>query len=435
MSDKRSRGNDSVGTQTNRFEDRAKLAPISHPIKAEPHDGEHNPILCRYPGLKSASKRKRNTTLTDSQTIKKRHDHSVTSKPRSRPFAPPLRLKSRGKPLINTSVVDTRITRYDAAWYTAVDMHKAWKRSDLQTLLYTAELIKKAFHAVEAGHGQEVAFSILRRRLHQMEFYDFVTEILVVKSKLLDEQGFPAVFDSTVIPWDLRADALMLFKKWCMRQWDPDLLRGIVTKKGTNNREKTLSTRSIDKNYPTKVSANHVGAGDLVNGQWWPLQICTIRDGAHGTPEGGIYGQAGKGAYSIIMSAGGYADIDEGDRIKYCGTSGEEDKPTAFTERMLESFELKNPIRVLRSSALAEKHSRYRPVKGLRYDGTYNITEYEILDKGTSMHRFTLERCAGQDPIRYQGEQVRPTEEELSQYKKVQAHLGSCSAEKGFEHR
>ncbi|KAL9027375.1 MAG: hypothetical protein Q9196_004091 [Gyalolechia fulgens] len=421
------RGPASASTQPNPFEHGAELVQTSDPIKIEPiktecRDGEEQG--CRYPGLKSARKRKRGTDCTGSEIMEKKEDNLTASTPRSRPFAPLPRSKSQGKPLANTTVVDTRITRYEASWYQEVDLGKVVKRSDLQTLLYTAELIKKALRAVETGHDRHVAFSILRRRLHQVEFYDFITEILVVKSKLLDEQGFPAVFDNAALPWDLRADALMLFKKWCFRQWDPDLLRGIVTKKGTTAKDKIVNTRSIQKDYPFKVSANYVGAGDLINGQWWPLQICTLRDGAHGTPEGGIYGQAKKGAYSIIMSGGGYSDIDEGDRIQYCGTSGE-DKPTALTERMLESFKLQNPIRVLRSAALSGKHSKYRPSMGLRYDGIYQITGYELLDQGTSMYRFSLMRCAGQDPIRYQGEEIRPTEEELNQYGKIQARLGS----------
>lgn len=394
---------------------------MSESIKGEPQDEKSCPLISKYPGLRSASKRKRGTDITVNNSV----FSNSSSNSRSRPFAPPLRLKCQSKSLVNTSVINTRITQFEASWYTQVDVSKLYKRSDLQTLLYTVELIKKALYAVDDGHDQEVAFSILRRRLHQMEFYDFISEILVVRSKLLEDHGFPAIFDSKGIPWDLRADAMMLFKKWCMRQWDPDLLRGIVTKKGTTSKEKTMNTRSIEKDYPLKVSANYAGTGELMNGQWWPLQICTIRDGAHGTPEGGIYGQAKKGAYSIIMSGAGYADVDEGDRIKYCGTSGEANKPTAFTERMLESAKFKNPIRVLRSAALTGKHSKFRPAKGLRYDGLYEITEYELLDQGTSMYRFSLERCPGQDPIRYQGVGIRPTEEELSQYTKIQARLGS----------
>lgn len=379
----------------------------------------------QYPGLKSASKRKRSDS-TDRDETKPASD-TTTTKTKTRPFAPPLKSKAKRAPIGGKRVVNTRMTSNPAQWYTEVDMRKPWKRGDLSTLVYTTKLIQDCIDAVEVDLDQKVKFSVLRRRLHQMEFYDFITDILVVKSKLLEDQGFPAVFDNSKFPFDLRADALMLFKKWTTRQWDPDLLRGIVTKKGTNHKEKTFNTKSLDKTYPLKVAANYRGAGELVNGQWWPLQICTIRDGAHGMTEGGIYGQVKKGAYSIILSGGGYADVDEGDRIQYCGTSGEENKPTAFTERMLESFGLKEPVRVLRSAALAPKHSKYRPSKGLRYDGLYDLTGYELLDKGTAMYRFTLKRCPGQDPIRYKGEEARPTEEELAAFEKVQGYLASSA--------
>ncbi|KAI4125297.1 MAG: hypothetical protein LQ338_004343 [Usnochroma carphineum] len=394
--------------------------PIRQSVARGP--GPHTNV--QYPGLKSASKRKR-LASTDRKADEQPAVRSKVSKSRARPYAPRSWFRTKRNSTINKAVVNTRSTQHEARWYTEVDTHKQWKRSDLQTLTYTIKLIKNCIEAVETGSDEVVQFSILRRRLHQVEFYDFITDVLVVRSKLLEDQGFPAVFDNESFPFDLRADALMLFKKWSTRRWDPDLLRGIVTRKGTNGKEKTFNTKSLDKDYPLKVSANHHGAGDLVNGQWWPLQICTIRDGAHGMYEGGIYGQAKQGAYSIILAGGGYADIDEGEIIKYCGTSGEEDKPTAFTQRMLESSRLKQPVRVLRSASLAAKHSIYRPAKGLRYDGIYVVTGYELLDKGTAMYRFTLQRCPGQDPIRYQGEEARPTEEELRAYQVIEGYLKS----------
>lgn len=144
-----------------------------------------------------------------------------------------------------------------------------------------------------------------------------------------------------------------------------------------------------------------------------PLQICALRDGAHGEIEAGIHGQVGKGAYSIALSSGGYADVDEGDFIKYCGTAGSDCQPTAATLLLKESVKFRTPVRVLRSAALPAS-SKYRPAKGLRYDGLYEMVgDPEVLDDETAMHRFTLRRRAGQNPIRYQGAETRPTIEEL----------------------
>ncbi|KAL8648646.1 MAG: hypothetical protein Q9210_004872 [Variospora velana] len=408
---------DMVKLELNDDDDTLENTPTQQSL---PRVSKHQNLL--YPGLKSAGKRKRDDS-PNTKTDRPLAVDASSTKPTSRPYAPPNRPKVQRAPIARKFVVNTRMTSRPAEAYIEYNPLKMYKRSDLATLVYTIDLVKQCVQAIETGLDREVKFSVLRRRLHQMDFFDFIEDILVIKSKLLEDQGFPAVFDDPNFPFDLRADALLLFRRWATRQWDPHLLRGIVTKMGTNSKEKVFNTKSLDKNYSLKVPASYHGEGDLVNGQWWPLQICTIRDGAHGLAEGGIYGQAAQGAYSIIMSGGGYADIDEGDTIQYCGTSGEEDKPTAFTERMLESFRLTKPVRVLRSAGLAGKHSNYRPVKGIRYDGIYHVTGYELLDKGTSMYRFTLVRCPGQDPIRYQGEEVRPTEEELRAYSKIEGYL------------
>ncbi|KAL8754271.1 MAG: hypothetical protein Q9184_005161 [Pyrenodesmia sp. 2 TL-2023] len=431
-----------MAARSSRFGARSYSVPTSDMIKLEINDANHklqdtpteksitrfpNVPDVQYPGLKSASKRKR-ADVTDSKSDVQSAVRSKVSKSTHRPYAPPLHPRARKPSIGNKKIVNTRLTKYGASWYHETNMLDMWNRAELNTLKYTLELIANCIRAIETGVDKEVQFSILRRRLHQMEFYDFITEVLVVRSRLLEDPGFPAVFENARFPYDLRADALMLFKKWVSRQWDPDLLRGIVTKKGTNNKDQTFNTKSLDRDYPFKVAANYRGAGNLFNGQWWPLQICTIRDGAHGMAEGGIYGQAKRGAYSIILGGGGYADIDEGDIIQYCGTSGEENKPTAFTERMLESAALKEPVRVLRSASggFVNKQGLFRPIKGLRYDGLYSITGYELLHQGTAMYRFTLERCPGQDPIRYRGPEARPTEEELKAYQKIETYLRSA---------
>lgn len=142
-----------------------------------------------------------------------------------------------------------------------------------------------------------------------------------------------------------------------------------------------------------------------------------------GEIEGGIHGQLGKGAYSVVLSSGGYADDDLGATIKYCGTSGTDTKPSPGTIHLKDSCKYKHSVRVLRSSALPATN-RYRPAKGIRFDGLYDVVEYEILDADTNMHRFTLRRCDGQDPIRYQGVEKRPTDEELAEYSKIRALLG-----------
>ena len=142
--------------------------------------------------------------------------------------------------------------------------------------------------------------------------------------------------------------------------------------------------------------------------------------------EAGIHGQAGKGAYSIVMSGGGYSDVDNGDDITYCGTAGTNGTPSAGTILLKESQDLYSPVRVLRSFALPTSN-RYRPIKGLRYDGLYNVVSFIVLDEETAMHAFRMTRREGQDPIRYQGAERRPTDEQLLEYANIR-QLSSLGA-------
>lgn len=71
----------------------------------------------------------------------------------------------------------------------------------------------------------------------------------------------------------------------------------------------------------------------------------------------------------------------------------------------------------------ANKTSRYAPREGVRYDGLYEIVDREILDPAIAMSRFSLRRLAGQDPIRYQGVEARPTNQELMERMNIRREL------------
>ncbi|KAL9614224.1 MAG: hypothetical protein Q9167_001312 [Letrouitia subvulpina] len=292
-------------------------------------------------------------------------------------------------------------------------------RGHLAALQYTTVLIKRAREAVKAKANMNVAIMNVRKRLNDMELWDFVDEHLVARSKVFDQAGLYGVSFDLDFPWDIRRDAERLLSKWDSKDFNTDLMRGVETRTGTNKRRLEFKIRSLEKNSPI-VKANYHGQGNLYNGQWWPLQICTIRDGAHGCLEGGIYGKPGAGAFSIVLSSGGYKDIDNGNVIKYCGTAGKEGEVSAGTKRLMESHQLENEIRVLRNSAMSAIHSAYRPEKGIRFDGMYTITSIELLDPETMMHRFTMERCPNQDPIRHQGLEKRPTEQQLAKLEELQ---------------
>lgn len=189
-----------------------------------------------------------------------------------------------------SQTIDSRTTQKGPDWYQNVDPKQVYARGDLQNLKYFFTLVEGA-----KKHAETQSFDRIRQRLQQMEFHGSLSPILVKQSGLLGEDGLPMVFENRVrgvyFSKDIRADADILYRKWMTGQVDPHLFRGIVTKTGTGKQDRGFKSHSIDPGYPGKVSCNYVGAGNLVNGQWWPLQLCAKRDGAHGEVEAGIHGQ------------------------------------------------------------------------------------------------------------------------------------------------
>ena len=55
------------------------------------------------------------------------------------------------------------------------------------------------------------------------------------------------------------------------------------------------------------------------------MQLYTVRDGPHGAAQCGIYGEASKGAYLIVLSNGNHhSNIDKGDMIWYSSTDSKD---------------------------------------------------------------------------------------------------------------
>jgi len=245
----------------------------------------------------------------------------------------------------------------------------------------------------------------------------------IQQSRLVTDDTFPLIYEESMAlhyhyPSDVRDIARSLHSRWYNGDTDGHLLRGIITTKGTNSKQRTFRFHALDPNYPFSVNCNYFGAGNLYNGQWFPLQIAAKRDGAHGDIEAGIHGQKGKGAYSIVVSGSGYANIDNGLTLQYCGTQGTKDAPTANTKLMLLSHRNQTPIRVLRSSNLPQSN-KYRPSIGLRYDGLYLIDDFELLNPQKATYRFNMTRVAGQSYIRCTGDSRRPGPEEVEAHRKI----------------
>lgn len=280
--------------------------------------------------------------------------------------------------------------------------------------------VKDHIHAISNRQDTPETFTIIRKWLHDVEHLRGVDGELIKKAKMLDGHTLQKLFNdrSLKVPYDIVADAKALYRKWCRADFDADPLRGI--KYGPRSK-----AASLDEEYPSRLSFKYFGTGDLVSGQWWPNQIMTIRDGAHGASQGGISGLSGEGAYSVIVAGAYKEDKDEGDVIHYCGT---EDKTkggvmTNDTTLLFDNIRSGKPVRVIRSGGKKENKSIYKPASGYRYDGVYNVVESELLDQRTAHHRFKLVRQQGQDPIRYKGAFARPSEQDEETYVKVRKLL------------
>lgn len=76
------------------------------------------------------------------------------------------------------------------------------------------------------------------------------------------------------------------------------IMRGILIS------DKSRRTYELDRNYqPGRRDCRVVGHNGLEVGDWWPLRICALRDGAHGAMQAGIAGSSNDGAYSIVISS------------------------------------------------------------------------------------------------------------------------------------
>ncbi|GAB7366587.1 hypothetical protein MBLNU230_g8573t1 [Neophaeotheca triangularis] len=265
-------------------------------------------------------------------------------------------------------------------------------------------------------------FADVLERVHDAAFLEVNEKIVRAARILHPAEGLPRLFDphfDNGVEWPeyLKADAKELHTKWCKRVFDTDLLRGIDLGRPASHPQ-GFRAEKLKDNYKDRVTGTYFGNGALVNGQWWPTQLCTVRDGAHNAMIAGICGAENEGAWSVIMSGGkdsegcAYPDKDEGDTVLYCGTDSKTGEPTEHTRRLLESVN-NHPVRLIRSHNL---HGRYAPEMGFRYDGLYDVVDSRRLDSQASMrqrHQFKLVRRAGQGEIRAEGNAKRPTKQEI----------------------
>eukprot|EP00090_Calanus_glacialis_P008127 TRINITY_DN16464_c0_g1_i4.p1 TRINITY_DN16464_c0_g1~~TRINITY_DN16464_c0_g1_i4.p1 ORF type:complete len:757 (-),score=288.61 TRINITY_DN16464_c0_g1_i4:194-2464(-) len=172
-----------------------------------------------------------------------------------------------------------------------------------------------------------------------------------------------------------------------------------------------------------KVDKNHFGPIPGIEvGMSWLFRVQISEEGLHRPPVAGIAGSAKVGCPSLVLAGGYEDDVDNGDEFTYTGSGGRDlsgNKRTAeqSSDQKLErtnaaiaknckaSFDFKNggdagdrwkdgkPIRVVRNYK-GQKHSKYAPEEGNRYDGIYKVVKYypEKGQSGFIVWRYLLRR-------------------------------------------
>lgn len=320
-------------------------------------------------------------------------------------------------------------------WYEKLNRQAIRSKGDSGVDVLLNGLKTQIKKAQEGRSDLDSIFKEVRGKLHTIPFYEVTAQGLKNTRILDNENGLPQIFDKRYArnvdwPWDIRADAEELYNKWCRKDFLTDLMRGIQCGKPKNSKEVSgRNTDRIDPTYP-KLDGKDWGNMHLLNGQWWPTQLTCVRDGAHAESQAGISGgsinQNKQGAYSCVMSGGhGYGndkdgDQDGGDEVLYCGTDCTDGsgKITDSTQHMINSANGTEPVRLIRSHHLK---SEWAPKVGYRYDGLYDVVDYERLDPvghPRARHRFKLVRQKNQDPIRWNEPEKRPTDQEVEAYQK-----------------
>jgi hypothetical protein len=345
---------------------------------------------------------------------------------------PPIRKRSKSSVQSPISLIETRIQ--DSAtrelipeWYQKLKSSTKRNlvpgdRQKLDRLTRIIDLIKEAQRLNSARNKQASAktFEEISETLHELEFLK-VKAIFIAQKRLLDsDRGLPQIFTPKFsggvdFPAYIQDDAKLLWTRWCNKIFEQNLFIGIqnMLKPKTGNGRGP----SIDPKF--KKDWRYFGARELVNGQWWGSQLCAVRDGAHGSAQGGIAGVSGEGATSIVLSGDMYktTDRDEGEEIWYSGTKNvlNASEPTKNTQLLLQSIASKLPVRVMRSANLPDTN-KFKPAKGFRYDGVYEVLGSQSIDLSTQHRLFHLRRLPDQTPIRNAGVETRPTKQEMDGY-------------------
>ena len=244
----------------------------------------------------------------------------------------------------------------------------------------------------------------LRNRLDDAMTWDFMDPALFGETGVLGALRDIATTHGT-FSHDVRYDCLFLRGKWLRGDFNPDPLRGIIVQDNRHDEQsdRTGLSRCVDPAWP-RIPSDVFGDGHLAVGQWWPFLVCAYRDGAHGTTQGGIFGDSDKGAYSVLLNSKSHDNRDDGTVVWFRGTRASWGEMSRGTHALGTNWLTGQPVRLLRGSGLRSTNI-YRPKKGFRYDGLYFVTDFEYLDESCTNVCFRLDRSPqyGTASIRCQG--------------------------------
>lgn len=173
-------------------------------------------------------------------------------------------------------------------------------RSDRLALVSSAELIERilkkfdSYRRNQTDKEYQQDLKKLRDSIHLLPFSNVDRDN--VRSSGIRKALVRIVEAAHELPADIVLDAESILTRWRNEDFDPALLKGIelsqTIKRGAGGGSRNTKRNThykLEDNYPFKKNPHVPGHNGLTIGDWWPLQICALRDGAHGEMEAGRF--------------------------------------------------------------------------------------------------------------------------------------------------
>jgi hypothetical protein len=172
------------------------------------------------------------------------------------------------------------VTERPPKWYKTMKPPKTREKNQSDADIALSGLstrIRKAQDALKKGNKdlQKSALAALRESLHTVIFCEVTGPLLRLHMMLSNGHGLSVIFDKQYSagfkwPFDISADAEELYNKWSKRDFETDILRGILTSTKSKSKDGITSKAEASIKPGWKLDAKFHGNGDLLNGAWWP---------------------------------------------------------------------------------------------------------------------------------------------------------------------